>query len=783
LRWVGSGVFGAMGWVVLGAGWCVGQEAGEEGDFYSAEDVPFSVIAADYEAFTGKRVIRDNAAAGKTFSLSFAGLEDGEAADMIERTLLLNGIALVPAGPGAVKALLVEGGLKPSTEGAPLVLDAARLPEGEQVVTFLIPLEYLDKEDAIGVLESSVPLHSYGSVTAAPHARALVVVENSATVRAMLGLLREIDVPPSERVQEVFDLERALAGEVVEALTEMLGLGEASRRTGGVSEVGVRPGVEAEVGDGRAGVEEAGVGALVSMAGGGGPAREAAPPQLLAVARTNQVVCYARPVELIRIRQLVEVLDAPASFEQFRVWNLRYRAVGELLDLAHDALLRGLGEAGEGGGAGAGQGGGGRLTSAGGGVDGGGLGGGLGGVGGGSGGGAAGVGVGGVAMPEELGSPRSVLVGGTLLIADPVANQLYVAGPPEHQRIIDELVERLDSRPRQVLLTAVIGRLSLSDDFEYGVDLLRTVEEVGAWPDGSLGAGLLRTRGGRGGALLEPGALQRVGDFVDLSGLTLYGRVGEHLNVFLDLLEQTERFKVLSTPSVFALNNTKATIATGQRVAVPGTTSSFQDPGSVNQSVTTTIQYEDVELRLEVVPLINAEGEVTLRIAQQNNDIVGSTEIGGNRVPTIGTQGLNTTVVVPDGGTVFLGGLISETESETRRGLPLFSSIPVVKYLVSSTVKQSERSELVILIRPTIIDGPLFEPGRAVPGPMVGLDLLPILEAEVGVARDLSERPGGLGLGVGEEVVRAVAVPEGALGGRGEKRGWFSGLRSFFGGD
>ena len=721
-----------------------GQVEPDEGDFYSAEDVPFAVIASDYETFTGKRVIRDNAAAGMTFSVNFAGLEPGEAADLIERTLLLNGIALVPAGDNSVKAIAVQGGLRPSAEGAPLILDPAQLPDGEQVVTFLMPLQYLDKQDAAEILEQAVPKHSYGEITPAPHARALLITENSATVRVMLDVLRQIDVPPSERVQEVFTLQRGIAADVVEALKEMLGLDQQQPRQPGDSRITETPrdngGVRTAALDD---IDPAGPGSAVAAGpgpdpvnGAPGAAREAAPPQLLAVPRTNQIICYARPVDLIRIRNLVEVLDAPASFELFQVRRLRYRSVLELLDLAQDALLRGLGEQ-----SGSGQGlagtgaNGGRVTTAGGG---GGSAGPLGGAGTGdsfntglgrsSGTGAGRAGVDGVSVPEELGSPRSVLVGNTLLIADPIANELFVAGPPEHQRVIDELIARLDSRPRQVLLTAVIGRLNLSDDFEYGLDLLRTVESVSAGPDGSLGAGALLLRDG---PLIEPGALQRVGDFAETSsGLALYGRVGRELNVLVNLLERTGRFKVLSTPSVFALNNTKATIATGQRIAVPGTTSSFLDPSSVNQAITTTIQFEDVELRLEVVPLINADGEITLRIAQQNNDIVGETVIGGNRVPTIGTQGLNTTVVVPDRGTVFLGGLISESETETRRGVPVLSSVPLIKHVFSSKVTRQERNELVILIRPTIIDSPLFEPGQPLPPPMEELQLLEDLKME-----------------------------------------------------
>jgi len=150
----------------------------------------------------------------------------------------------------------------------------------------------------------------------------------------------------------------------------------------------------------------------------------------------------------------------------------------------------------------------------------------------------------------------------------------------------------------------------------------------------------------------------------------------------LHLLEGNKNFKVLNRPSMTVRNNEKAVISNGQRIAVPVSTLSNVGGGVGNTAaVSSSIDYRDVVLKLEVVPLINSNDEVTLRIAQVNDNVVGQQTIGGNSIPTIGTQELVTTVSVKDGATVVLGGLITEREQRTENGVIFLRRIPVLKHL------------------------------------------------------------------------------------------------------
>ncbi|MEM7013592.1 MAG: hypothetical protein AAF585_19140, partial [Verrucomicrobiota bacterium] len=255
---------------------------------------------------------------------------------------------------------------------------------------------------------------------------------------------------------------------------------------------------------------------------------------------------------------------------------------------------------------------------------------------------------------EQDPGPQSLVVDKTLLIADNVQNMLIAAGPPEQLEMLDALLDKIDQRPRQIKISAVIAQLTLGDDFEFGLDFLRTLDSNLDEAD-PRGAGIFKARTGTAQTILDPATLVGVENFLPAAqGLSLYGQINQYYNAYVSALEATNRLEILSRPTVYTMNNRRATITTGQRVAVPRSTSSVLDPNAAttNQVVTASIDFENVLLAIEVTPLINAEDEVTLRISQTNDDIVGTQLIGGDQVPTIGTQTLQTTVIVPNKSTV-----------------------------------------------------------------------------------------------------------------------------------
>ncbi len=625
-------------------------------------EAPISFILSEYEKLTGKRVVRDSEIDDAFLSIETnAVMSPAEAAEFIEKSFLLNGYVLVPSGPDTLK--IITEGKVPRSEGVPVVLHPEDLPKGDQLVTYVMTLSHVPGDEVVETFRAISPSNAYGEITVLPDGSSLAITDNSAVIRRYLELQEFVDVPIAEQVTKSFPLLRSDALEVLEQLEKFLGTDE--------DETSIPPaGSETEDTVGR---------------------RKLA-PKVVAIQRTNRILAQAHPTQMLFVEHLIKEFDAPADSANYLTYQLRFLPVLEFLPVAQDALSRGLdpdanadfsdlnrqldsrssssspfstinsNRLSDGNRESLGE-------------------------------------------PSDIGGPRSLVVGHTLLIGDPAANELFVSGPPEHLTLMTRLLDHLDKKPRQIFLSTVIGQLTIGDNFNFGLDVLQTIDGFNIGGDEVFSSGSFRTRNA-GSPILDPQTLQTVSDFAGIfpTGLTVYGQIGDHISLVLDALEQNSRFTVLSRPSVFTLNNEKAVIQTGQRIAVPVNTLSSLNTGTDNTAVASSIQFQDVVLRLEVIPLINSDNEVTLKISQVNDDIIGSTIVSGNEIPTIGTQEMRTTVIVPNKSTVLLGGLISEDHSSGQTGLPFLTRIPLVKHLTGSTERATSRQELLIFIQPHIVN-------------------------------------------------------------------------------
>jgi general secretion pathway protein D len=200
--------------------------------------------------------------------------------------------------------------------------------------------------------------------------------------------------------------------------------------------------------------------------------------------------------------------------------------------------------------------------------------------------------------------------------------------------------------------------------------------------------------------------------FPALSGLTIYGAIGDAVAVFVRALDARGNFKILARPAVYTANNKRAVISSGQRVPVPQSTLSNLTTGTtggiINNSASTaiaaTVGYEDVELRLEVIPLVNSNNEVTLKVAQINDTLGNNVLISGNQVPIVNSQRITTTVTIPSGATVVLGGLIKDQVRKNNNGIPYLMDVPYLGNLFKYTTNDKERDELLVFIQPTVVN-------------------------------------------------------------------------------
>ena len=663
---------------------------------------PVSAILPYYEKLTGARIVQDANLTGVNLSISSEKpLTRLEAISYIESVFLLNGFAFLPIDGDAdtLKLINFAAGKSPRSQGLPVIATPSDLPQTDAVVNYVMQLENITPDEAVRTFSQVVSLNPYGAITPLGNANGVVITENTSVIRSLLDLQSHVDVPPAQVANQFIKLERADA----EKIAELIG-GIFEQQTGNAATVSItgQPPVP-------------GNGAAPGSPGSTGNAKAggaASPPVMIVpYRRTNSLLVIARPVDLRYIESLVQAFDQPSDGANFLKQTLRYVSITDYLPVFYNALARGtdiendgdqLLEAAAQGAA---------RSSA------------RSGLGATSTGGYSGVAGDHISTPDRLsepedkGVPESYVVGNTLLISDPQANTLIASGSPEHLEIIRKLIDEIDVEPRQVYISTIIGQLRIGDEWEYGLDALQGLDTFKIDGDARdlLAAGTFNSNGGNATDITT---LDDIKNFDFAKGLSLYGQFAygdmHTVSGVLRAFARDQCFRLLSRPSVYAQNNVKAMISSGQRIAVPVSTLTSVNNGVNSEfpgSVASNIEYRDVVLKLEVIPLINSDDKVTLKIAQLNDNIVGSQNISGNEIPTLSTQELITTITVKNGETIVLGGLITEREEENVTGIPVIRRIPVVGRIFGGTEKDLLREELLIFIQPHIIPGGEYQSG------------------------------------------------------------------------
>ena len=672
-----------------------------------------------YEQLTGKKLVMDNFVQGKVNIFIAKDVSRDEAIKIIEMSMALNGISLVPAARDIVD--VVGAGQNPRKAPVPIISDLADMPAGNPVVSFLFKLQYADPQELQQVLMAYFQ-GSSGTINilALPKSSSLLVTQNADIIRQLAGVIDQVDVAPAEVVSEFIKLERADATKVVDMLKDIF---EKSTET-----MPGQPGVRAVKMPGA--VPQP----MPVEAGGGILSEEAVIVGKIKITpdvRTNRIHVVTRPINMPFIRQLIHEFDANVEFGKPITRYLQYISAGEVLPVLVQALTEpgteaGAGAAGGGAlpGASPGQGqpqarrasytGTSPFSSMTGSETG------------------AGAGGGAVNISEELSTqpvdttPKAVTVGNSKLIADQRANSIIVLGNREVVVKVEKILDEMDVKAPQVALSTVIGQLTLSNNEEFGVDWFAKYDKrfVGTSSNGRNIFGnnnpLIPIPGTSAAPSISPGPIVGGGNIIDPSNLINFSQiiqnVGNGTNIYVaagnafaaivHLLESTGKFKVMSRPTVFTSNNKKAIIASGQEVPVPVNTLTNVGTTTLTgtAAVQASIEYKKVVLQLEVVPLINSEKEVSLDILQKLDSIVpnGNVTISGNSVPTIDTKYIRTNVSAPNGSTIILGGLIEDEKNKQYQGIPYLSRIPLIGAAFRGTSTSKRRRELIILMCPQV---------------------------------------------------------------------------------
>ena len=680
---------------------------------------PVSDFLQVYEKLKGVTLIKDASllAGGANLSLTLnQPVSKAEAIRLLESTLLLNGYAFIAVDKNSVKVINTAGGKNPRSEGVFLFTNESELPDGEVVASYVLPLTHLAASDAVEIFNQFIVLHPYGSMVAVPVANQVVITENSTLIRRLIDVKNLIDIPAPEKKSEFITLAQANADRVVELITTILDKREEGASGGGgkaATGQSAQPGIP-----GLPGAQGGSAGVTIS----GGKSGFAGDIQLIADTRTNRILVIASPFDFAAIKALIQQFDIAVELTDPYEHALNYVAATDMLQILGDMLMEEGDEGGDGAAGGS------QSTGK--------VSGGIGAGGGVTGGAAGASGSGGkkadvLSEPGEEQAAESLIVGKTKLIADNRANSILVIGQPEAKDKVKAILTKLDKKPMQVYLATVIGQLQVTNDDQFAVNILQ--KYIGGPRTGaaSVAGGKPFISGTKtvygvndngdptkqeqtGTTPISPAAatLAQMSQVAvgALPGMQIATFIAGSIDLYINALTKTTRFRIASRPAVFTANNKKATIYNGKKIAVPTSTVTTLGGGgsatATSGSQQSNIQYQDVVLKIEVVPLINSAKEISLQIVQTNDNIAPgqSQNVGGGvAVPDILTQELNTTVIVPDRATVLLGGLVTQQDAKDVSGVPFLSTIPLMGNLFKSTSDATNRQELVVMIQPTIV--------------------------------------------------------------------------------
>jgi general secretion pathway protein D len=293
------------------------------------------------------------------------------------------------------------------------------------------------------------------------------------------------------------------------------------------------------------------------------------------------------------------------------------------------------------------------------------------------------------------------------------SNALVITAEPDMMRSLEEVIRQLDVRRAQVQVEAIIVEVFEGDGTTLGVQWANEKGGGTQFTNGVVGIGQLAvaadkaqdksttvTTVSNNGTPVET-TDTKLGDLTSLGALLggvngfLLGGVSGGWGAVLQAVSTDTNSNILATPHLTTMDNEEAFFIVGQEVPIiTGSTT-----GSGNSNPFQSVDRQEVGIKLKVTPQINEGDAVQLLIEQEVSSISGATSVD----VIINKREIKTSVIVDDGGTIVLGGLIDEDVQESVSKVPLLGDIPILGHLFKSTSTSVRKRNLMVFIRPTII--------------------------------------------------------------------------------
>jgi general secretion pathway protein D len=632
-------------------------------------DVELAVVIDTIAKLTGKNFIYDDRVRGRVTIVSPTRIPVDQAYAVFESVLQVKGFTTVPGPGGAIKVIPIREAKETSIE---TFRGERSIPEMDRYITRLIPLSFIDAEAITNTLKPLVSKDA--AMVAYPPTNTVILTDSASNINRILSILESIDVETYKEELTVIKVQHADAATMAQQLSEIFGAE--------VSEAEAQPGRRTRRLPQPAALQQV----------------EPSSPllgkvRIITDARTNSMIVLASRQRIADIRDVVRRLDVPVSGGgRIHVYYLNHADAEELAETLSSLISGQPRRSDTGAGAGA-------ISGA-----------------------------AGQAAQQALRSVVTELAEGVTVTADPATNSLVVQASQEGFSTLKQVIALLDIARPQVLVEALIMEVDVADSEELGFNALAvfeagdTIISLGSLTDLAQGTALAAASGGATGLnLLSDSFIGNAisdslefddldGDGVRDAGEPITG--GSLIQGIIRANASDGRINIVSSPNILTSDNEEAEIKVGNNIPIissrvqsaQGIETTDTD-GSLATSV--NVERQDIGVTLRVTPQITEGETVRLQIFQEITDVndalsaqVGDPEQVG---VALSNRKIDQNVVVADGETVVIGGLISDRFVDTLSKVPWLGDIPILGWGFKSSTRSLQKINLLVFLTPHIV--------------------------------------------------------------------------------
>lgn len=608
-------------------------------------NVDITDIIKAISELTGKNFIIDSTVRGKITIVAPSKITVAEAYKAFLSSLAINGFTIVPSG-GFLKIRNARSAQRDNID----TYSGSYYPNTDQMITKIIHLKHITAETVQQQLR--LLTSSYGEMAPFSSTNSLIISDFGANIDRIMKILNQLDVPGFEEQLEVIGVRYAKAKDIADLIDKVINKGEKKPSSGG--------------GGFSSGVPRFSSGANRGSAGQQGASYFMVFPE----DRTNSLIVVGNRAGINRVKKLISQLDFKVKAEDrggvyvYYVKNGDAEKIAQTLqEVAKDSGPKAA------------------TPSAG------------------------GAGPASILAPQGQAAVREGLFGGDVQIkADKNTNSLVISASKQDYEQVLNILRKLDIPRDQVFVEGIIMEMALSDGFEQSAGFVKFNEgggKAGFTSEASGAIDFLNPLNG-GSAILGFASNSKVNVTIDPSkpAVAVPDLIG-----YLNLLKKFGKTNILSTPQILAMDNQDAEIEVGDQV-ITGATITPGINGAVSQS---TPIFGEAKITLKIKPFISPNSESIRMEVQQTAGQLSTVTVPKNfdgLAQPLSTRKIKTTIIVQNGDTAVLGGLIKDEELETVKKVPLLGDLPVLGWLFKGKKSDKKKVNMLVFLTPKIIRNP-----------------------------------------------------------------------------